>query len=315
MRDSNAERAGSMQALVDLLRALRACDYAFVTVTPETHRRVLEQRPGAWASDLRDVFGWSLPFAEDALPRELVESLRAAGGLETVAAGFRSRFRVSTLHERLFLHSAYPTDTDAAVFFGPDSYRFADFIRADLLADPIQGPVLDIGAGSGVGAIVAARSAGDGHVVLTDINPAALHLARANAAYDGLAVEGVLTGDARQVEGRFAVIVANPPFIDDPKRLAYRHGGGLHGSKSALDWAAQALDKLAPGGRLLLYTGSAIVGGVDPVKAGLNALVREGPFRLVYREIDPDIFGEQISEPSYAVVDRIAAVGARIDRR
>jgi methylase of polypeptide subunit release factors len=303
-----------MQVLVDLLGALQARDYGFVTVTPDTHRRVLEARPDAWAVDLRDVFGWSLPFAKDLLPPNILRLLMALGALEVVEGGLRSRLRVSTLHERLFLHSSYPTDTDAAVFFGPDSYRFADFVRAELSGATIKGPILDIGTGSGVGGIVAALAAGARPTVLTDINPAALDLAQANAAHAGLTVEVVLTADARQLDGQFAVIVANPPFIDDPQQLAYRHGGGLHGAKAALEWAAQGLEKLAPGGRLLLYTGSAIVGGVDPVRAGLTALVRGGPFRLAYREIDPDIFGEQLSEPAYAGVERIAAVGARIDR-
>src|SRR5205809_7541869 len=110
MRDSNAERRGSMQALADLLQALQARDYAFVTVTPETHRRVLDHRPHALAADLRDVFGWSLRFTEDLLPPGLFRSLRAAGVLEVAADGFRSGVRVSSLHGQLFLHSAYPTD-------------------------------------------------------------------------------------------------------------------------------------------------------------------------------------------------------------
>jgi SAM-dependent methyltransferase len=313
MRESNAERRGSMQALADLLQALQARDYAFVTVTPETHRRVLDHRPGAWAVDLRDVFGWSLPFEQGSLPPDIFHNLRAAGALEAVGGGFRSRLRVSSLHGRLFLHSAWPTDTDAAVFFGPDSYRFADFVRTDLTDQPIVGPILDIGTGSGVGGIVASRLAGDARVVLTDINPAALDLARANAAHAGLAVECLLASDARRVDGMFAVILANPPFIDDPQQLAYRHGGGRHGAQAALDWTAQALGKLTPGGRFLLYTGSAIVDGHDPVKAGLETLVRDQRFRLTYRELDPDIFGEQLAQPGYAGVERIAAVGARIE--
>ena len=116
--------------------------------------------------------------------------------------------------------------------FGPDSYRFAGFIRAELTDRPIAGPILDIGTGSGVGGIVATRLAGIQRVVLTDINPAALDLARANAAHAGVVVEGVLAGDVLQIDGQFAVIVANPPFIDDPDQLAYRHGGGRHGAQA-----------------------------------------------------------------------------------
>src|SRR3954471_717301 len=115
MRHSNAEPPGSMQGLVDLLEALRARDYAFVTVTPETHRRVLENRADAPAADLRDVFGWSLTFAPGLLPDDLFELMRRETLLEAVEGGFRSRVRVASVQGRLFLHSAFPTDTDAAV--------------------------------------------------------------------------------------------------------------------------------------------------------------------------------------------------------
>jgi hypothetical protein len=36
--------------------------------------------------------------------------------------------------------------------------------------------------------------------------------------------------------------------------------------------------------------------------------------RLSYREIDPDVFGEELELPGYEAVDRIAVVGAVIRR-
>ena len=36
---------------------------------------------------------------------------------------------------------------------------------------------------------------------------------------------------------------------------------------------------------------------------------------LRYREIDPDVFGEELETPAYADVDRIALVAAVMDRR
>ncbi|MGE0403972.1 MAG: SAM-dependent methyltransferase, partial [Kofleriaceae bacterium] len=36
---------------------------------------------------------------------------------------------------------------------------------------------------------------------------------------------------------------------------------------------------------------------------------------LVYEEIDPDVFGEELDTPAYRDVDRIAAVGATIALR
>jgi SAM-dependent methyltransferase len=302
------------RALFDLLSWLRLQNYRFVTVTPETQARVLARRPDAQARDLRDVFGWSLPFSPALLDPPILKALETAGLIAPDGDRLRAQVRVSSLRGGLFAHSAYPTTQADAVFFGPDSHRFVDFVAADLHRDPLQGALLDIGSGAGVGAILTAGLADWRRIVATDINPTALAFARANAEAAGVELEPQLTGDARAVEGDFNLIIANPPFIEDADQLAYRHGGGRIGAQATLDWTAQALDKLAPGGRFLLYSGSAVVGGRDGLKAGLEALTAERPFSLAYWELDPDIFGEQLTEPAYADVERIAAIGARIDR-
>ncbi len=64
------------EALLLLGRSLRAVGYRFVTPTPETHRRVNARPENAVARTLRDVFGWSRPFGEGAVPDELVALLR-----------------------------------------------------------------------------------------------------------------------------------------------------------------------------------------------------------------------------------------------
>jgi hypothetical protein len=74
------------------------------------------------------------------------------------------------------------------------------------------------------------------------------------------------------------------------------------------------MDHLKPGGRVILYTGSAIVGGKDALRDALEGeAVRRG-FRLDYREIDPDVFGEELAKPQYRDVERIAVIGAVIRR-
>src|SRR4028119_1702430 len=50
------------EPLAALLQALDREGYAFTTVTPATHARVLARRAGETACDLRDVFGWGLAF-------------------------------------------------------------------------------------------------------------------------------------------------------------------------------------------------------------------------------------------------------------
>ena len=65
---------------------------------------------------------------------------------------------------------------------------------------------------------------------------------------------------------------------------------------------------------MLLYTGSAIVAGRDALREALaEALPRLG-CSLRYEELDPDVFGEELDQPDYRNVERIAVVGAVIRR-
>ncbi|MBV8972992.1 MAG: methyltransferase [Sphingomonadaceae bacterium] len=234
--------------------------------------------------------------------------LEAAGVLVPAADGWRSRVRVARLDGRLFLHSAYPTDAPDAVFLGPDSYRFARLIRAELADWRGGGTLVDIGTGAGVGAVVACGVARPDRVIASDINPMALELAAVSAAHAGCAVTFVAGRDLPDVGIDLAV--ANPPFLVDDGERAYRHGGAMRGCGVALDMATAALRRLNRGGRLVLYTGSPIVGGRDDFRAHLADAAGHAGATLRYDEIDPDIFGEELDRPAYAGVERIALVAA-----
>ncbi len=298
------------RALLALLERLAAGGYRFVTATPATHARVVARRDHWQAHDLAGALGWSLPFAPDALDAEIVAALDEAGMLAEEGALARSRVRVSSLGGRLFLHSAYPTDEADSVFFGPDSYRFADFIRAELPPCSPGTRIVDIGTGAGVGALVAGDACPGARLAMTDINARALRFARINAAHAGVEAEFVETSGLDGVDGPIDVALANPPYIIDPQGRAYRDGGDMHGGRIALDMASAAAERLTPGGRLLLYSGSAIVGGRDPLRAALTEAMSERGCDLSYRELDPDVFGEELDGAPYADVDRIAVVGA-----
>lgn len=299
------------RALHFIIDWLRANTYRFTTPTPATHARVVARRE--LARDLRDVFGWSLPFTGDVLAPELAEAMLVADVLEQRGETFVSRVRVSTLGDDYYLHSAYPTTQPDAVFFGPDSYRFADFLRAELpkLAAPAH--IVDLGAGAGVGAITAARVFPEAYVTLTDINRAATRLAAINWAANEFPFGGVMftNGDGLsgvREERAIDCIVANPPYIADPAHRAYRDGGGALGGDVSLEWARAAAGRLTRDGSFLLYTGSAIVDGEDKLKPALLDVL--SGFDVVYRELDPDVFGEELETPVYADVERIAVIGA-----
>jgi SAM-dependent methyltransferase len=303
---------------IDLLLRLKGLGYAFVTPGNDSHRRVVRQHllsGRGLAGDLRDVFGWNLPFRPGTVGPELFEAMGAAGLLVRRRRFWRSTLRVASLDGTLFWHSAWPPKARDAVFFGPDSYRFVDFVRAELPPGPLR--IADIGTGSGVGAIAAALARPGSRALASDLNPAALDLARINAAAAGVELTLGQGSGLAPLEGRFDVIIANPPFFASKAgrggRL-YRDGGGDLGAEVALAWAEEAAGRLAPGGRLLLYSGAVVEGGVDRLREGLER--RLGPKGLIlrYREIDPDIFGGLLNHPAYWRVERIAAVGLVAER-
>jgi len=304
------------EALLALLRRLDEYGYTFVTPTPLTHARVVARADRKVARSVRDVLGWSLPFRRGEIDAEVEALLDRAGVLHAEGTMLRSRVRVSSLHSPLFLHSAYPTNDTDAVFFGPDSYRFADLIQSELahMPDGKSLRMLDIGTGSGVGAVVAALARPAAEVCATDINPRALRFARINAAAAGVTIDAHQAATLDPLDGVFDVVTANPPYIIDADSRLYRDGGGMHGAQISLDMARMALDRLAPGGRMILYTGSAIVEGDDALEQALAGEASARGFRLAYRELDPDVFGEELDQPGYADIERIALVAAVITR-
>jgi methylase of polypeptide subunit release factors len=297
-------------ALFELAEAVRDTGYRFVTVTPATHRRVNDRPANRWARSLEDVFGWSRPFRADLLPPKIVGLMERAHVLEEGADGWRSRVRVSTLASDLFLHSAFPTTAADAVFFGPDTYRFVSALTAHLQASP--SPVrraVDIGCGAGPGAVAVAKARPDAEVTMVDINDAALGLARVNAALAGVPHVTARRSDLLSgVDGAFDLIVANPPYLSDDHMRAYRHGGGPLGAGLSLAIVETAAERLAPGGTLVLYTGAAIVNGEDPFREAAAERLAAAGLDWSYREVDPDVFGEELDRPAYAEADRIAAV-------
>jgi len=304
------------QALLQLGRRLRADGYRFTCVTPATQARVNARPQAQQAHDLRDVFGWSRPFSPSLISTDELQQLTAAGVLQGEGDLLRSTVRWSSLDDLLLTHSAWPTDSSDAVFFGPDSYRFAQVIRDHLQQrmHPVQHAV-DIGCGSGIGALLIALAAPHAQVSAVDINPLALRYTAINAALAGVANVSVEPSDLLAgITGTFDLIVANPPYMLDASKRTYRHGGGTLGAKLSLRIVEQACQRLDAGGTLLLYTGVAIVEGRDALLETVRQRLQGSSFSWVYREVDPDVFGEQLLEPGYQQVERIAAVALTLTR-
>jgi hypothetical protein len=148
-----------------------------------------------------------------------------------------------------------------------------------------------------------------------DINPQALVHAGANAALADLERVTLAQSDLyAAAPGAYDLIVANPPYLIDPSARTYRHGGGALGGGLSERIVAEGLPRLAAGGRLLLYTGAAMVDGRDPLLEALTPLLGQGGLRWRYWELDPDVFGEELDAPAYQQAERIAAVALVVQR-
>jgi 23S rRNA G2069 N7-methylase RlmK/C1962 C5-methylase RlmI len=112
----------------------------------------------------------------------------------------------------------------------------------------------------------------------------------------------------RDVEGQFDLIVSNPPFMIDTAERAYRHGGGPLGAGLSLAVVEQAVERLAPGGSLVLFTGAAIVEGQDPFREAVAEACDRAGLDWTYREFDPDEYGEELATAAYDDVERLALV-------
>jgi release factor glutamine methyltransferase len=159
----------------------------------------------------------------------------------TWAAGFRLIVRPTVFHPRYFITSEF----------------FASFIdRLDLNGKRVA----DVGTGSGILALAAAR-AGAANVTAVDINPNAALTASENARANGLG--GGFTAvcsnllSALAPSALFDVIISSPPsFPGEPRDVADR---SWNAGPNYLDVAPlfdQARERLAPGGRFYLLVSS-----------------------------------------------------------
>ena len=289
-------------ALVDLGNALRGTGYRFVTITPESHRRVIAR--AEIARDVRDVFGWSRPFSPSLLSKEIGQALARSRAFHLRPDGLlQSEVRFSSLDNGLYAHSAYPTVGADAVFFGPDTYRYCAFLRRILTR---IGRVVDVGCGSGAGGLVLAERARE--VVLGDINAGALLFSRVNAELAGASTTIVHSDVLAGIEGPIDAVISNPPYLVDAAARAYRDGGDGLGTGLALRIVRESLARLSPGGRLLLYTGAPVVAGKDVFRAHVLPILAARGASFEYDELDVDVFGEELSLPAYRDVERIAVV-------
>lgn len=139
----------------------------------------------------------------------------------------------------------------------PKLFRTGEILAQTVSATslPAEGVVLDMGTGTGIGAIAAAVQSA--RVVAVDVNPEAVRCARINALLNRVEerVE-VLEGDLFAPVGgrRFDVILFNPPYFrGEPRTLMER---ALYASDVVDRFAAGLAEHLRPDGYTLLLLSS-----------------------------------------------------------
>ena len=297
------------EAAIALLRLLKHERYEFHTPTRDTFHINRLRRPFVRSASLTDIFGWTRRFREADAPSEFRDLMESAGMLS--AAGFglmRCSHACASIGDTMLFHTSLSDTSKDAVFFGPDTYRFATLLRRQAHRFPPSGRVVDLGTGTGAGALILSRLRPDLQLVVSDINPAALHLARINLAASQVQAEFIESDGLANIGGPIDGVIANPPYLGGGIGRTYRRGGGSLGSALSIEWVQQAAARIEPGGAMLLYTGSAIVDGTDTIRNATEAALLADGYAVDYEEIDPDIFGRTLWLPAYWNVSRIAAV-------
>ncbi|MFP3866547.1 MAG: peptide chain release factor N(5)-glutamine methyltransferase [Desulfobacteraceae bacterium] len=169
------------------------------------------------------------------------------------------------------------------------------------------GPLLDVGTGSGVLAIVLAQELPDSQVAALDQSAAALALAQENARRHQVAHRiGFIRGDLLEPlapRPRFAVIIANPPYVptsewghlpreirDHEPRVALN--GGPDGLTVIRRLVSEAHHYLIPGGLLALEVGNSQAPAVLDLLSPQEAY-GPGQVRGDYHQVERVVFARR----------------------
>jgi predicted RNA methylase len=172
----------------------------------------------------------------DALTPAGVEALVEAGVLDRSGSAVRAIPRLVPWRDFFLLSDRLPIEGNPF----PHDYVMSGTSASSLLLSRLTpkrkvGTALDVGAGAGIHALLAARHAGQ--VIATDTNPRALNFAQMNARLNGIENISFRQGSFFEpVRGeRFDLIVSNPPFLISPTAdLMFQNPGAEADSVSEL---------------------------------------------------------------------------------
>ncbi len=198
---------------------------------------------------------WLIAHDQDELPSQAIERF------EALCARRRSGEPVAYLcgHKEFF---GLMLAVDERVLVPrPETETLVEWALA--LDLPPAARVIDLGTGSGAIALALKQARRHWQVSAVDASEPALQVAQANGQALGLAIDWQRGHWLTQVQGRFDLIVSNPPYIaeGDPHLAALHHepdaalSSGPDGLDALRTLIAQAPEHLSPGGWLLLEHG------------------------------------------------------------
>ncbi|MFM7184546.1 MAG: peptide chain release factor N(5)-glutamine methyltransferase [Planctomycetota bacterium] len=216
---------------------------------------------------------------------------------EPVADGVRARFRelvsrrgggepvAYLVGSREFFSLPFAVTKDVLI---PRPETEGLVVRAiDLFREAAAPRIADVGTGSGAIAVAVAKRLLQATLVATDISAAALAVAADNAARHGVAdrvsfVESDLLA-APDLAGPWDAILSNPPYVREDEFAFLPRDVRDHEPRSALvagptgvevveRLARQAVERLAPGGWLLVEIGPAVAAAAEGVIAAVVGL-------------------------------------------
>jgi release factor glutamine methyltransferase len=135
-----------------------------------------------------------------------------------------------------------------------DSYLLAKYVEKH-----VYGRVLDMGTGSGIQAVTAAKKTEVTHVTAVDLNPAALDSARKMTAEEGVVgkMEFLLSDLFEEVPCCFDWILFNTPYLpSEGEADEISWAGGPTGSETIVRFLKDSTRYLSKGGAILMLYSS-----------------------------------------------------------
>lgn len=164
-------------------------------------------------------------------------------------------------------------------------------VAAEDLSPSDRISILEIGTGSGAVSVALASELPHADIIATDISEEALRLASLNAAENnvGLRIRFVTGSLFEPVNGKFDLIVSNPPYISEAEYAGLSRGvrdfepqkalvPGPDGTECHEAIIAGARDFLKPGGALFLEIGALQKQKIEEI------LKKEGYNRIAFRK-------------------------------